>query len=458
MSEKAPWLARCLLFCGLVFSLNSWSLNLGNIQLLSQGASEFKAKIAILGSSKELQQLKGFKVQFPSSEVYQQFGLPLPKDESNPFLLSIEKAEDGTPIAILITSKTVIPEDTLFKDLVLELSWSGGKLIRIYTILNPRRDTFLVNEGDNLSKITQSLLPELPQASFEQALLAIFRLNPNAFIAGNIHRLKLGAQLNIPTTAMVESIPKEEAKQFSYEAQSNFQNKLFSQSSEITFDSKEHSTHDQLLLSSSEGASEKRILETKLEEELVAQKKILEQAQARIVEIQKNISDLNQHASVEGKSELSSHSFGKFEYLKDFLFFLGLTAIFIYGNLVRKSPLFAPLILKKEEEIHEVPEFAKNIFATLDLNLDTPPPPNQVNSIVDNALSKQQEPIEKNTVSDKKIPSIPNQKLRLNLAKSYIQINDYPTAKIILQELVQLGADGQEEIVLEAQKYLVQIA
>jgi pilus assembly protein FimV len=147
-------------------------------------------EIAILGSTKELLQLNGLKVQFPSSEVYQQFGLPLPQEEISPFLLSIEKSDNGVPLAIVITSKVALPEDTLFKDVVLELSWSGGKLVRIYTILNPRRDTFLVNEGDNLSKITQSLLPELPKASFEQALVAIFRLNPKAFIAGNIHRLR----------------------------------------------------------------------------------------------------------------------------------------------------------------------------------------------------------------------------------------------------------------------------
>jgi hypothetical protein len=44
MADKAPWLSRFLLFCGLFFSLNSWGLNLGNIQILSQGAMEFRAR------------------------------------------------------------------------------------------------------------------------------------------------------------------------------------------------------------------------------------------------------------------------------------------------------------------------------------------------------------------------------------------------------------------------------
>jgi UDP-2,3-diacylglucosamine pyrophosphatase LpxH len=84
----------------------------------------------------------------------------------------------------------------------------------------------------------------------------------------------------------------------------------------------------------------------------------------------KNISDLHLQSNENGKS---IEFFNKFDFIEELFFFLGLIAVFIYGNLVRKSPILSTPDLTKQEVMHEVPEFARNIFATLDLNLDSSP-------------------------------------------------------------------------------------
>jgi len=456
LHTKTQWFTRLILLLGICFSSSVWSLTLGNIQVLSNGSDPFKAKIAILGNEQELRQLSQLKVNFPAKEVYEQYGLKQPIDIDN-FSLSIERNSNQLPTVITVKTANPIPLEELFNEILIELSWTGGKLVRVYTILNSNKTPVTVNPGDNLSRITQSLMPELPQASFDQALTAIFRLNPKAFIAGNIHRLKVGAQLEIPSQSMVESIPINEAKTFSSNIQENFQLKLWQEPSEKILDSASISK-DRLLLSSSETVSDQTLLETKLEEELIAQKKVIEQAQARINEIKKNIADLKKQSDRTSTWDeilafFNSHINSAWEFLAVF----GLFLVFVYGNFFhyRNSGLKGQSSFSISSQ--EVPGFAKNIFATLDLNLDSPS--SLSTSTTANLLKNENHGIAINNARPhRNIPSVSDQKLRLNLAKSYIKIHDYPTAKILLQEIVGLGADGSSDVLREAKKYLLQIA
>jgi pilus assembly protein FimV len=457
LHTKTQWFTKLILLVGVCLSSSVWCLTLGNIQVLSNGSVPFNAKIAFLGNEQELRQLSQLKVNFPAREVYEQYGLKQPTDIDN-FSLSIERTSNQLPTVILVKTDQAIPLEELFNEILIEVSWTGGKLIRVYTILNSNKTPVTVNPGDNLSRITQSLMPELPQASFEQALTAIFRLNPKAFIAGNIHRLKVGAQLEIPSQSMIESIPIDEAKTFSSNAQENFQLKLWKEPSEKIIDSSGSTGQDRLLLSSSEAVSDKALLETKLEEELIAQKKVIEQAQIRITEIKKNIADLKKQSDSSSywdkiSTFFSSHTNAFWELLAVF----GLFVVFVYGNffrqgnshLMRQSPL--------SNSAQEIPGFAKNIFQTLDLNLDSPLSSSTSTPL--NSFKNEDHGIAINNAKPhRNIPSISDQKLRLNLAKSYIKIHDYPTAKILLQEIVGLGSDGSSDVVREAKKYLLQIA
>ena len=215
---------------------------------------------------------------------------------------------------------------------------------------------------------------------------------------------------------------------------------------------------DRLLLSSSETVSDQTLLETKLEEELIAQKKIIEQAQTRINEIKKNIADLKKQSNQSSTWDeilafFNSHINSAWEFLAVF----GLFLVFVYGNFFhyRNSGLKGQSSFSISSQ--EVPGSAKNIFATLDLNLDSPS--SLSTSTTANLLKNEDHGIAINNARPhRNIPSVSDQKLRLNLAKSYIKIHDYPTAKILLQEIVGLGADGSSDVLREAKKYLLQIA
>ena len=455
MLIKKPWFIKLIFLIGIWLSSNVWGLTLGNIQVITNGSEPFSAKIAILGNEQELKQLSQLKVNFPVKEVYEQYGLKQPIDIDN-FSLSIERTSNQLPTVIMVKTVKAIPLEELFNELLIEVSWTGGKLVRVYTILNSNKTPVTVNPGDNLSRITQSLMPELPQASFEQALTAIFRLNPQAFIAGNIHRLKVGAQLEIPSQSMIETIPIDEARTFSSNVQENFQLKLWNKPSEQIAESS-LASKDRLLLSSSETFSDKALLETKLEEELIAQKKVIEQAQTRIIEIKKNIADLKKQSDNNSTGdEITSFLKNYIHSFWDLLAVFSLFLVFVYGNFFRQGNLSSIGQPSVKHSSQEVPDFAKNIFETLDLNLDSTPSLSNSTLLKPSTLDGHGIAIN-NAKTHSNIPSVSDQKLRLNLAKTYIKIYDYPTAKILLQEIVALGADGNSDVVREAKKYLLQI-
>jgi FimV-like protein len=50
------------------------------------------------------------------------------------------------------------------------------------------------------------------------------------------------------------------------------------------------------------------------------------------------------------------------------------------------------------------------------------------------------------------------QKVRLNLARSYIKIKDFETARILLSDLIDLGTGADQEVVTQASALLLEIS
>jgi pilus assembly protein FimV len=111
---------------------------------------------------------------------------------------------------------------------VLELSWASGKITRDYTLLlTPPKSAvsaqpvapvlpmtaqrITVVRGDTLGQLAMQSLPA--NVSLDQMLLALLRSNPEAFMAGNVNRLKAGAVLKLPTAADASTVPRAEARQ-----------------------------------------------------------------------------------------------------------------------------------------------------------------------------------------------------------------------------------------------------
>jgi pilus assembly protein FimV len=71
-------------------------------------------------------------------------------------------------------------------------------------------DDYKVKSGDTLWKITEAALAG-SSASVNQKMVAILQANPNAFIKGNINRLKNGRVLRIPTNEEVANVGYQQA-------------------------------------------------------------------------------------------------------------------------------------------------------------------------------------------------------------------------------------------------------
>ncbi len=68
-----------------------------------------------------------------------------------------------------------------------------------------------VRPGDTASRIAMANKP--PSVSLDQMLVAMLRSNPDAFMQGNVNRLKAGAVLGLPTTDQAAAVPTAEASQ-----------------------------------------------------------------------------------------------------------------------------------------------------------------------------------------------------------------------------------------------------
>ena len=237
--------------------LASEAAGLGKITVFSALGQPLRAEMEVFATREEL---AGMKAQLASQEAFKQAGVDYAPALSG-VTLSIDKRPNGQPI-IRLTSTRPINEP--FVDLLLELNWPTGRLIREYTFLldppefaaktaaatpaivrplaearppvetraleersrsaapsrlrtrapvQPAVDggaTYEVKRGETLSRIASELRPE--GVSLDQMLLGLFQANQNAFDGGDINRLKAGKILLISDKATLEAIPRSEAK------------------------------------------------------------------------------------------------------------------------------------------------------------------------------------------------------------------------------------------------------
>jgi pilus assembly protein FimV len=296
---------KVLLF--LIFALSSLSssvaLTLSNIKTLSDIDSPYHGVITLISEDKELPGLVDLRVVMADDVTYNQYGIKRP-DQTIPITILVKKDEMGVPTQIDIESKKdIISPDQLFNDLILQLKWSAGSMERVYTILNTNAKTLSVKRGDTLTQIALKVQPTLVGATFEQTLTALFRANPQAFVGGNINRLKVDDKFTIPSKAMVTSIPQAEAQAvYLSSADSNNSNQsdrvankaLFDKTNPIKNSSIVRSNDDSNRLKITNDKGPKTIGQIKnIEtEKVIAEQKLLQEAQQRIAEIQKNVEDL----------------------------------------------------------------------------------------------------------------------------------------------------------------------
>ncbi|HYW56018.1 MAG TPA: FimV/HubP family polar landmark protein [Polaromonas sp.] len=161
-----------------------------------------------------------------------------------------------------------------------------------------------VRAGDTAGKIAAQNKPA--SISLDQMLVALQRSNPDAFIGGNINRLKSGAVLEMPSADQAGAISQSEAKQ-TIVAQSKDFNEFRRQLAEgapttrvtgadrqatgqvqakVDDKATPAATPDKLTLS-------KGAVQSKAAEEKIALERQNKEAAERVAELRKNIADLN---------------------------------------------------------------------------------------------------------------------------------------------------------------------
>ena len=107
-----------------------------------------------------------------------------------PAIASPRRGAPASKVAVSPRASTMSP--------VPQRAAAGGRQIKVKT-------------GDTASRIAASV--KQPSVSLDQMLIALLRANPDAFIDGNINRIKSGALLTVPSTEQASAIGSAEAGQ-----------------------------------------------------------------------------------------------------------------------------------------------------------------------------------------------------------------------------------------------------
>lgn len=245
----------------LFFAAAPWATaeaaGLGKIKVFSALGQPLRAEVEVFASREEL---AGMTAKLAAPAEFKQAGV----DYASTLLgisFVVSKSQNGQAI-IKLTSERPISDP--FVDLLLELNWPSGRLIRDYTFLldppefaaraaaapapalvarpvasarsvsearalaarpaaraeSPRptpapaavattSTRYEVRRGDTLSKIARETRPA--GVSLDQMLVGLFRANEDAFDRGNMNRLRAGKILTIPEQGTLESLGSDEA-------------------------------------------------------------------------------------------------------------------------------------------------------------------------------------------------------------------------------------------------------
>lgn len=364
-----------------ILPLASHAAGLGRITVLSVLGQPLKAELEVTANRDETPSLVA---KVAAAEAFHQAGI-----EYSPALATLRFSRDikerGGRRYLEITSDRPLNEP--FIDMLVELSWASGRLVREYTFLldppdlaprvppapiaapvvrtepamakpaekpavtmpvesrpavesrpsaamQPRGkpaepaagSSRAVVYGDTLSRIAAQTRPE--GVSLDQMLVALFRSNKDAFTGDNMNRLMAGKILSIPDAGTASQVSASEARQeiVAQAADFNAYRKRLAaaaataepagdQGAKQTASGKiapkvedkapQATGKDKLEVSRTESRDAKgKPLQGRiaaLEEDLVSRDRALKEAGSRIVELEKNLSDLKTLAEMKSQ-------------------------------------------------------------------------------------------------------------------------------------------------------------
>ena len=367
MNHPRRWrigaVAAAIALSGSLASLQVHALGLGRVSVQSALGEPLRAEIEIVEINAD--EAATLRTSVASSDAFKAAGLEYSTAVAN-VQISLQRRPDGRAYLRLSSDR---PVNEPFVDLILEARWASGRIVRDYTMLfdppnlrqagnappmaaptaptvsQPPRSAptlpapppaavapsyptspppstpapvakvpssggqkITVKVGDTAGKIAAQ--HKSASVSLDQMLVALLLSNPDAFIGGNVNRLKTGAVLELPGSDQAEAIPASEATRTIVAQSKNF-NEFRRKLAEGAPDTRlagagrqatgqvqakvedrvpAAATPDKLTLS--KGAAQ-----SKAAEEKIAQERQAKEAAARVAELSKNISDLNKLGS-----------------------------------------------------------------------------------------------------------------------------------------------------------------
>ena len=239
-------LAVSLALAGILSTSNAYALGLGEIKINSALNEPLDAEIELLDARK----LNPLQIQPRMADIdeYALAGIDKQRYLSD-VIFKVFVGPDGKG-RIRLTSPGPIKEP--FLNFLVELNWPNGRLVREYTLLldppvyNPvrqrlaaqpipakpratvpvaprpvtaaqnirtemnRKTQVFVDVHDSLWGIADKYRPN-DSVTKSQMALALLKKNPDAFVGGNINRMKAGVVLNLPTLEEINALTPQQA-------------------------------------------------------------------------------------------------------------------------------------------------------------------------------------------------------------------------------------------------------
>ena len=252
---KGVGIARAAVVALLFAPLAVWAAGLGRLTVLSGLGEPLRAEVEII--SLQPGEEDSLTARIASPETFRQAGI-----DYSPTAAQVRVAIERRNGRAVVRLSTPEPVNDPFVDLMIELQWAAGRLVREYTfLLDPpelRKPSpavavapapapapaapqpveakplapvakpaaqppaalrapaavtraHEVKKGETLARIARTHKPE--GVSLNQMMVALFRANADAFVGGNINLVRAGRILNVPDRDAAASVDSAAADQ-----------------------------------------------------------------------------------------------------------------------------------------------------------------------------------------------------------------------------------------------------
>ena len=314
--------------------LMAYSAGLGRLTVNSSLGQQLNAEIDIV--SLQPGEEDSLTARLGTAEAFRQAGIEL-----SSVLVSLQLSIDKRGGRPVIRLTTVQPINEPFLDVLIELQWATGRLVREYTfLLDPpeyrspkpaasapaaapaaagaKQET--VKKGDTLGTIARRTQPD--GVTPNQMLIALFRANQDAFIRGNVNLVRAGRILNVPDREAIAAVTAAEANQLVQSHMADFADYKRKLGAAVAaapaapvrervvtgrITSKPETPapaeqKDQLKLSNADpGKTGTAAAQAAREDDRVARERTLKESQSRAADLEKNVADLQKLAQMKSQ-------------------------------------------------------------------------------------------------------------------------------------------------------------